>query len=178
MSRLILVRHGRPQVSEHTAPSTWPLRREAVAAARELAVSIGIASQVRVVASTEVKAIQTAEALNLGPVRPMANFAEVHKPWFKDGSALLEATGRYLAGQDMVGWEPLAEAKERFQRGIEEAVQGRDLVVVTHGTVMTAWLATVAAIAKPAEFWHHLGQPDAWEVDLTKRVVHHWPAPD
>ncbi|MHB1446359.1 MAG: histidine phosphatase family protein [Acidimicrobiales bacterium] len=171
MSRLVLVRHGRPEVSEDTAPSTWSLRPEGVPAVRQLAASIRLADPVTVLASTELKAVQTAEVLALGRVQQMAEFNEVAKPWFDDASAHVHATGRYLAGEALAGWEPLTGATERFQRGIERAADGHDLVVVTHGTVMTAWLATVVTVADPTEFWSRLGQPDAWEVDLADRSI-------
>ncbi len=54
----------------------------------------------------------------------------------------------------------------RFQARIGAYRGVEDLVVVTHGIVMSAWLTTVAELRDPLLFWSDPRMPDAWQVDL------------
>jgi len=168
-SRLILVRHGRPLVTDGVLPSEWPLAEDSQTSISILGREMGLSPGAILLSSTEPKALATAEALALqSGVRPTDGLREVTKPWFEREADLQRATRAYLAGQVLDGWEPLPTAVERFDRVVAR-LERPGVVVVTHGTIMTAWLASAGLLPNPFEFWQSLGQPDAWEVRLGSR---------
>ncbi|HVV35158.1 MAG TPA: histidine phosphatase family protein [Acidimicrobiales bacterium] len=156
---MILVRHAKPLVDPTIPPAEWDLADGAREAATELGSRL---RGTRVLASTERKAIATAEALGLGPVRTSEAFCEVGRPWYDDGDAMARDAQRWFAGERVDGWEPFADAVHRFG----SAVDGQS-VVVTHGTVMTAWLLSRGVLTEPFAFWRDLRMPDAWELGPT-----------
>lgn len=176
VGRLLLVRHGRPEVAPGLAPSQWALAADARNEIGRLGSSLDLGTDTVVVASTERKAIETAEAL-MKPRSADASdrFREVRKPWFDDSADHRAAVQRYFAGEVLSDWEPLAEATRRFEEGVEEH-RDRDVVIVTHGIVMTAWIASATELPDPFQFWTGLRMPDVWEVDLA--TSRSWRLPD
>lgn len=166
VSRLVLIRHGRPEVEVGVPPSTWPLAEASFEDVRRLSALLWPVNRHLVVASTEPKAIQTAEALGLGPVRSSGAFDEVGRPWYDDQADHRAATSDYLAGSPVTGWEPLGEAVRRFDEGLRSLSGPGDVVLATHGTVMAAWLGSTGLASDPFAFWAELRLPDGWEVDL------------
>lgn len=164
---MILVRHARSEVLASVPAAEWVLSEDGRAAAADLGRRLATPSGVRVMASTEPKAIDTATAFSLGPVTTSETFCEVERPWYDDGEGLARDAQRWFAGEAVAGWDSLAGAIERFGRGLEEC--GDSVVVVTHGTVMTAWLASIGATSDPFAFWQDLRMPDAWQVDVARR---------
>jgi len=156
---VILVRHAKSVVDATVPPEDWALADGAREAAAELGRHLRGA---RVLASTERKAIETAEALGLGAVTTSEAFCEVTRPWYDDGDAMALDAQRWFAGATVEGWEPFAAAVDRFGRGVD----GQS-VVVTHGTVMTAWLLSQGAVKDAFAFWRDLRMPDAWELGPT-----------
>jgi broad specificity phosphatase PhoE len=71
------------------------------------------------------------------------------------------------------GEETAAQALVRFTRAVERVLAAHpegDVVVVTHGTVMTLYLAAVAAI-EPLPFWRGLALPDVATLLLPARTL-------
>jgi broad specificity phosphatase PhoE len=156
---VILVRHAKPKVDATVPPADWALAD----GAREAAAEVGRHLRgTRVVASTERKAIETAEALGLGPVTTSDAFCEVTRPWYDDGDAMARDAQRWFGGETVDGWEPFETAVDRFAAGVLT-----DAVIVTHGTVMTAWLLSASFVTDPFAFWRDLRMPDAWELGRT-----------
>ena len=167
MPRVVLVRHSHPEITPEQPPGRWPLsisgRTLATRIGETLAQAIGQAP-VSVVASAEVKAVETAELLGLGPVHVDDRLGEVAKPWYPSSEDHRQAAIAYLSGQRLTGWESQADALSRFAAAVE-AVADDDVVVVTHGTVMSLWLTQQVADFDPADFWFRLSMPDAYEMD-------------
>lgn len=163
---LALVRHARP-VKVGQNPEDWRLSDGGAVAGGRLGVSL-LAALGRpgpsVVASNEPKAIETAESLSLGAVTADERFGEVRRPWYADEAAFESDVGEYLRGAAISGWEPLDRSVARFDAAISEL--RRPAVVVSHGTVMSAWLADRIPGFDPVPFWQSLTMPDAWAVDL------------
>ncbi|MEY2473738.1 MAG: hypothetical protein QOK28_3067 [Actinomycetota bacterium] len=153
---MILVRHAKSVVEPTVAPADWALAEGAHEAAAELGRHLRGA---RVLASTERKAIETAEALGVGPATTSEAFCEVTRPWYDDGDAMARDAQRWFAGETVDGWERFEAAVDRFAAGVLT-----DAVIVTHGTVMTAWLLSASFVTDPFAFWRDLRMPDAWEV--------------
>ena len=67
------------------------------------------------------------------------------------------------------GWEPATEAAGRFDAAVRDHAGGHDLVVATHGMVLTAWLVATGHVtpgARAGDFWTGLHLPDVVTVDL------------
>lgn len=115
------------------------------------------------VASTEVKAGETAGLLSLGRVDADERLREVSKPWYATAAAHRDATYAYLQGADLDDWEPQDRAAGRFGAAIDELADGS--VVVSHGTVWTLWLSRRIPALDPIAFWSELQMPDAHVFD-------------
>jgi broad specificity phosphatase PhoE len=119
-----------------------------------------------VVASSEVKAIETAELLALGTVRIDPQLGEVSKPWYESGDDHRADAIKYLAGHDLPRWEQRSNALSRFDAAIADVAD--DLAaVVTHGTVLSLWMGRRVDGLDPIDFWSGLQMPDAWLFDPT-----------
>lgn len=163
--RLILVKHGRPQIVPETPRSQWALSSEGRQAAKTLAAKLARFEPRVLFASTETKAHDTAlamgEVLDL-PVQGDDDLRE-HRadenPFVSPGeiTALIE---RALRQPDelVMGEETGASARDRFAaalRRIEAASEGTE-VVVAHGRIITFWLSARLGI-DPVPFWRSLG---------------------
>ncbi len=123
-----------------------------------------------VASSNERKAIETAEALGLGGVHSDERLREVDRPWYDDERSFHQAVRRYLTGVPVAGWESLDAAAARFGSAIADL--GDTRIVVSHGTIISAWLNRQFHDLDAVGFWDELQMPDAWFVDLDKREVH------
>ncbi len=169
---LLLVRHARPDMTERR-PETWGLADDGIGDARRLGLALRTAISARtstVVCSTEPKAVETAAALGFRSVRSDARLCEVDRPWHDDGHEFVDLVHRYLRGAAVPEWEPLDDAVARFDSAITEL--GDSTVVVSHGTVMSAWLSPQIPDLDAVGFWQNLEMPDAWLVDLGARSAH------
>jgi broad specificity phosphatase PhoE len=169
---LILVRHARPDMVDQR-PGTWPLADDGTDDARRLGSSLRAlvsGEAPTVVCSTEPKAIQTAEALDLGVVRPDHRLCEVDRPWYDTQGSFGAAVRHYLSGAAIAGWEPLDDAVARFVAAVADCVG--PLIAVSHGTVMSAWLGRQIPHLDSVTFWNELRMPDAWLVDRATESAH------
>lgn len=176
MPELVLVRHAMPDARPDIPPHRWSLtdasRREARALKSALPLDL-----VHYVASEERKAIQTLEELADGePPVIDPDLGEVRRP-FEWSNRFRERARAYLRGIDLDGWEPRERVAARFDAAIERhaAVSRageRTLVVGTHGTALTVWLAhRVRHSFDPIGFWEGLRFPDVVFVDLTSGTL-------
>jgi broad specificity phosphatase PhoE len=169
---LVLVRHGRPDMTDQR-PDTWGLADDGIDAARRLGLSLRTVvskGASTVVCSTERKAVETAVALGFGGVRSDERLREIDRPWYDDQREFLNAARRYLTGAAVHGWESLNDAAARFDSAITELDDS--VVVVSHGTVMSAWLSRQIPDLDAVGFWEQLEMPDAWLVDLRARSAY------
>ena len=169
---LVFVRHARPDMTDHR-PETWGLADDGADDARRLGLALRTAISTRastVVCSTEPKAVETAAALGVGAVRSDARLCEVDRPWHDDRHEFVVAVHRYLRGEAVPGWESLDDAVARFDSAVTEL--GHGAIVVSHGTVMSAWLSRQVPDLDAVGFWANLEMPDAWLVDLGARSAH------
>lgn len=151
---LILVRHSVPAVVPGVDAASWCLSGEGRARAADLAERLAIYSLTRLVSSDEPKALETAEILaaRLGGV-PVASDPALREhdrrgaPYFGKERAFQATMARFFATPEelIFGRETAAQAQERFttavRRVIVQSAANRDIMVVTHGTVMALYLA-------------------------------------
>ncbi len=175
---LILVKHAMPQVDVETPAHEWRLHPEGAAAAIVLAERLVGARYTpeRIVASLEPKAAQTgsiiAERLRL----PFATADGLHEHDRRAAGFLerkvFEARMRDLfARPDQVvfGSESASAALTRFaaavDRVIAEETGDGDVVIVSHGTVMSLFVAKRSHVDATA-LWATLGLPSYISLEL------------
>jgi hypothetical protein len=122
------------------------------------------------VASSETKAIETAELLDLGAIRIDPRLSEVSKPWHQSSEDHEAAAIKYLAGRDLPKWERSSGALSRFDAAVSD-ITGDLTAVVTHGTVLSLWLNRRVDGLDTIDFWSGLQMPDAWLFDRTSTTL-------
>jgi broad specificity phosphatase PhoE len=172
---LILVRHARPQIAPDASPPRWGLSAEGRAAAAAMAGRLPRFAAV--VASTEPKAVETAQILAAPHelhVSSDARFDEHRReawPFEPDPAAVTARVRRALAAPDasIDGAETIDAAAQRLAEGIA-AHAARPLLAVSHGTVIAAWLAPRLAL-DPVELWTGIGMPEAFVLDAEGGLI-------
>lgn len=180
MRRLFLIRHAAPAKDRAVPARDWALSPAGRADAERLAEMLapfapaiiipGVPAAI--ISSDELKAQQTAQPLadrfSL-PVEVMAGLHE-HERRIADylDDEMFQATmARFFAEPDTLvfGEETANQALARFARAVEDILACHpdgDIIIVTHGTVMSLFVAA-HSIIKPMDFWWHLHLP-AWVI--------------
>ena len=168
MQKLILIRHSLPAITGEEPASRWQLSEEGRRRCERLAELLAAHHPSAIVTSTEPKAIETGQIVGqrLGiPIEAAPNLHEHERPstgldtpeQFEDKVArLLENPGELVFGA-----ETGDQARERFSAAVDDTMKKHpagNVAIVSHGTVMTLYLAHVAAI-DPVPFWKQLGLP-------------------
>ncbi len=168
MRKLLLVRHSLPVITGDQTASLWQLSEEGRRRCEHLAELLAAHRPGVIVTSSEPKAIETGQIVGeqLGiPVETAPNLHEHERPGtdldtFEQFRAkvarLLEHPGELVFGA-----ETGTQARERFSAAVGDAMRRHpvgDLAIVSHGTVMTLFLAHATGI-DPVPFWKGLGLP-------------------
>lgn len=125
---MFLVRHAMTVVEPSVPSHEWRLSEEGRAAAAALDLP-----DLPVLSSSEPKALDTA-ALAGWSATPDDRLREVRRPFHGDGT-YEDRVRRYLAGEELEGWEPRARALER----LHAALDGFDGIAVTHGLAISLY---------------------------------------
>ena len=167
--RLILVKHGRPEIVEDQPRSGWRLSEAGRIATGKLAAKLAGFSPARVFASPEIKATDTAREIGtvLGlAVEVDAGLAEhrADDQPFGTQAAFEVDVARLFAepGALVMGEETGDAAHDRFDAAMARISDGADAtrVVVSHGRIITLWLSRRLGFA-PMAFWKGLGLASA-----------------
>ena len=168
MRRLVLVKHSMPEIERDKPASAWKLgkvgrRRSELLAARLKEFSPGV-----IWSSNEPKAIETAEivANDFGvPVKIADGLEEHHRdnvPFWEKIEEFEGAVERFFGNpvRLVLGTETASQARDRFATAIGKVIDvgQADSIVVTHGSVMTLYAASVVGI-QMMSFWRRLGLP-------------------
>ena len=115
----------------------------------------------------EPKAVETAEIVAKAlaiPVRPVDGVEEHHRdnvPFLPIGE-FEDSVRRFFSkpNQLVLGTETARQALDRFTVAIDGLIKSQqsDSIVVTHGTVITLYVAEAAGV-EPMPFWRRLGLP-------------------
>ena len=180
MSRLVLVKHSMPEIERDKPASAWDLGDVGRCRARMLAERLSEFSPKLVWSSREPKAVETAEivAKALGvPVEIVDGLEEHHRdnvPFWDEREAFESAVERSLTGPDRLvfGTETANQARDRFTAALDKVigVGHTDSIVVTHGTVMTLYVASIAGV-QMMSFWRRLGLPSYVVLTLPERRI-------
>jgi broad specificity phosphatase PhoE len=167
--RLVLIKHAMPVVTDGVTASAWPLSDEGREAALALAVPMADQGLARVLTSDEPKAAETGRILAGALGVPCATWPDLHEHDRSNVSRLespeaFRARARMLferPGELVWGRETADAARARFERALQAALDahhGENLAVVSHGTVITLWLAARFGWS-PFYVWKSLGLP-------------------
>ena len=180
MSRLVLVRHSKPEIEPHRPASAWKLSEVGRRRAELLAARLRDFSPAVIWSSEEPKAVETAEtvAAALGvPVRTAEGLEEHHRdgvPYFDSEDEFEAAVEQLFDKPDrlVLGAETAEQALARFSAAIDRVIEAgqADSIVVTHGTVMTLYAASVAGV-EPVGLWRRLETPSYVVLGLPDRDV-------
>jgi broad specificity phosphatase PhoE len=191
MDRLHLVKHAMPVKVAARPSREWMLSDDGRAAAARLAGRLVPAGIERFVSSTEPKARETA-AIMAGALGVVCAEAEgLHEqeregaPFFADPVDFEAAMREFFArpGERVFGQETADQAGARYEAALERVLAaGPDgdgaLAVVSHGTVMTLFIARHNRV-DPFELWRSLGLPSSAVLSLPDlRLIEVIHAPD
>jgi broad specificity phosphatase PhoE len=169
VKRLILIRHSVPDMRRDIAAADWRLSADGVARASSLARTLQPSGATKVFTSVEPKAIETAKALadvwGLD-VEEVPGLQEHERPaaqWLSREEfeqKVRDLFGR--PGEIVFGAESADHARRRFTMAVMRLIArtDADVVVVTHGTVLTLFVAEATGV-EPFAFWKKLSMPCA-----------------
>ena len=168
MRRLVLVKHSMPEIKRDTPASAWRLSEIGCQRSELLAARLRDFSPEVIWSSRESKAVETAEVVATAfgvPVQIADGLEEHHRsgvPYFPTEAEFEKAVEHFFCKPDqlVLGTETAKQALNRFTPAINEIIDvgQMDNIVVTHGTVMTLYVASFAGV-RPMYFWRRLGLP-------------------
>jgi broad specificity phosphatase PhoE len=174
---LYLIRHAHSQRTALPAEA-WALSEPGIRQARKLA-ELPFWREVQIICSSwEPKALQTAQIVaeqHSLPIEPVFDLRELRRtegcvPDYE--SAVREVLANPLKSYH--GWEPAGEAQTRIVTAIERLLmlhEGATLAVVSHGLVLTLYLAYLTDTTPSVEMWQSLPFASAVQVDPKARIV-------
>ena len=175
----MLIRHANPALRSDRPPAEWGLSEAGIRRARALADRVRPGSARAVYTSTERKAVETAQLLGTAwqlPVTPIIGLHEHERAGEPRVQASeFERRVRELFGRprDLVyGTETGEQARRRFEHALATLLttDSSDVIVVSHGTVISLFVAHAAGI-EPYAFWQSLDMPCAVTLTRPSRSV-------
>lgn len=167
MRKLVLVRHSEPRIEHDMPASSWRLSAAGRKGSERLAARLNGYVPSAISCSSEPKAVETAEIVAgelAAPVESVDGLEEHHRDNtpFLHRSEFEESVRQLFSSPDrlVLGAETARQALDRFSATVDGLIetQQSDIIVVTHGTVMTLYVADVAGV-EPMRFWTRLGLP-------------------
>lgn len=168
MPTLILVRHSIPAIDPARSADQWSLSAEGRQRCAPLADRLAQHHPGVIVTSVEPKAVETARlvAERLGLPLEVAEGLHEHDRRgvpFESRAAFEAAVARFFAepARLVFGNETADGAHARFAAAVAVVLArhpGENVAVVTHGTVMTLFVARANRL-EPFAFWRQLGLP-------------------
>lgn len=168
MRKLILVRHSLPVISSKKPANQWQLSEEGRRRCERLAELLAPHHPRAIVTSTEPKAIETGQIVGRRLSIRVETAPDLHE--HERPGTDLDTVERFRAkvarllqhpGEQVFGAETGDEARQRFSAAVDHVMRQHpdgSMVVVSHGTVMTLFVAQAAGI-DPVPFWKELGLP-------------------
>jgi 2,3-bisphosphoglycerate-dependent phosphoglycerate mutase len=177
VSKLVLIKHAMPVLSATMPSNEWVLSDEGKEKSRRLTDYLKDYRMTNIYCSTEPKAIETAsiagdmlekeviiaeqihehERTSNRKIFPIAEFHEKMKQFFQYPDVLI------------FGDETASIAKQRYLKAVQSILKteqdGNDIVIISHGTVMTLFASHYNEINQ-FDLWDSLGLPSIIELSL------------
>jgi broad specificity phosphatase PhoE len=172
---LTLIRHAAPQSDTTIPASDWRLSHAGRESCRALAERLRPLALDLIVSSVEPKAVETARltAGYLGIPSEIAFSLHEHDRsnmgFIPDGERFQQMVADLFARPDerVFGRESANEALSRFEHSLHQLLtiyQGQNFGVVTHGTVLSLFVAKYNPDVDVFAFWKGLEMPDVIEL--------------
>jgi broad specificity phosphatase PhoE len=165
---LILVRHSLPAIDPEVPSATWPLSAEGRERCVTLAKRLAEYDLNVIVTSSESKATETGQIVAdiLGvPCESAPNLHEHERPFVAFGATeqfIERVTRLFETPADLImGSETADQAHSRVAHAVSDVIEQHptgNLAIISHGTVMTLFIARAAGL-DPVPFWRRLGLP-------------------
>ncbi len=167
MSKLILIKHAKPQVLADIPSDQWQLGPEGRAACLPLAERLRSHAPQSIFTSIEPKAKETAEIIGQSLAIPVKTAGDLHEhdrsnePHMDTREFIsLMALLFKEPGRQVLGLESADQAYNRFSASVDRilAEQSGDVAIVSHGTVI-ALFAQRRAGKEGFAIWRAMAQP-------------------
>lgn len=178
--KVIFIKHARPEINPNKLPEEWPLSEEGRAAAGILAERLTAFNITQIFHSDEMKAVETADVISKKLNAPAELRQGIHEhdrsnvPHMRSGEFISYVELFFRKPSELVlGKETADECLARYSVAVESLIaehKSGDLAIVTHGTALSLYLATLGA-GKPFEIWRRMGLPSYAVVDAGTRKV-------
>lgn len=172
MADLILIKHSEVVVDSAVPPKEWRLSDAGRRLCRPLADALRMHEPAVIVSSEEPKAVETADLVGQHlriEARTAADLDEHRRPFVDTPQEFERQIQRFFTEPDerVFGEESAAEALARFTAAVEAvlaAETGRNVAIVTHGTVIALYAAPMFGVGTGA-LWQRLQMPSFVVVD-------------
>jgi broad specificity phosphatase PhoE len=165
---LILIRHSQSQPEPERPASQWPLTAEGRRRCIVLAERLAAYAPDLIVTSRERKASETSAlvAARLALPTVVANGLHEHQRehvgWMPNSAFEQAVSAFFTQPNELVfGEETASQASARFDAAVRDVLAahpGQNIAIVSHGTVMTLFVAQHAGVAA-LPFWKRLEMP-------------------
>jgi len=165
---LILVKHSLPEIVPMLPANQWRLSEAGRARCVLLADQLAHYAPAVLVSSPEPKAMETAQLLaqrlrtSVQVMDGLHEHDRSNTPWLSPQQFTCAVAAFFHHPSALVmGRETAHQASERFARAVAAVTSGsmeQNVVVVTHGTVLTLFVARATGL-EPFAFWNRLGLP-------------------
>lgn len=169
MSKLVLVRHAQPATDPCIGPTQWPLAEHGRASCAPLAETLRPYLPATLYASREVKAAETAMLTARALGTRFTAWPGLHEHvrttagWLSEVDFQARIEALYARPTEAVyGEESADSAHARFSEAVAALLaeaQPGNVIVFTHGTVLTLLVSRATAGVDPLAFWRRLGLP-------------------
>jgi broad specificity phosphatase PhoE len=183
MSRtLLFIRHSAVQIDPEKPAREWPLSEDGRSRTRRLVPQIASHKPACIITSEESKAVETGQIIAAELNLPWQTAPNLHEhdrqgvPFLADKEEFETAVARFFRHPDQLifGNETANQVLERFDTAVHALIATYPtdtLAIVTHGTVLTLFLAYYNQI-DPLTFWKKLKLPDFFVVTLPNFTFH------
>lgn len=187
MPRVMLVRHAEPEIDVSLPAEQWVLTSRGRESAARLVSTLAEFAPTVIIASPELKAVETAQVLadGLGLDLELDTRFSEHgvgpMEFIEDYNEFRGLVRRHFGFPDEVVMrkESSRAAGDRFAAGVQERLAAAPEsvpVIVSHGRIVSSWLASLAG-ASAWEIWTELRMPDLIDVDLASNTFRTVPFP-
>ncbi|WP_102028074.1 histidine phosphatase family protein [Salirhabdus sp. Marseille-P4669] len=175
MRKLVLIKHAMPVLSDEVPSNQWKLSEKGKEKAKVLADYLQNYETDTIYSSTEPKAIETASIAAEVLEKKVTVKDDLHehlrtsKRKIYPQQEFQEIIRNFFHYEDMLifGEETANIAKKRFVNGVKHVLDNaqpdEDVVIVTHGTVMTLFISEFNEINK-FDMWSSFGLPSIVEL--------------